>query len=253
MTLRTIIPRFLLPLQGPLWRGVRIPLSQNVLVRFASSSSSSSDKAKNPLVLEKPTKFNPPSHGSRLKRNSVPRHYGPELTASEVTVQEQKDYPGLMAPKGTWAHWLWHNTMIHMWIMMGTLFILAVYTFFMNYVYNSPFKDLIPPISDLWTQPLSFIAAWTNVISLDEEEKSRKAYESKMKKLDDLAKRRYYMKVHGIETKNPVMMAFGSKKKEESIEELEAAALGREYVPPEGGAKEDADAGQKKKKWFGIW
>ncbi|KAK5997324.1 hypothetical protein PT974_02679 [Cladobotryum mycophilum] len=51
MASKAIIPRFLLPLQGPLWRGIRIPLSQNIYIRFAST-----DK---PIVLEKPAKFNP--------------------------------------------------------------------------------------------------------------------------------------------------------------------------------------------------
>lgn len=116
---RTIIPRFLLPLQGPLWRGVRIPLSQNIHIRFASSSSKppSSSPAK-PIVLEKPARFNPPSHGSRLKRNSVPRHYGPELTDAERLAQTQKNYPGMMAPEGTWAHWFWNSRLLHTLITM---------------------------------------------------------------------------------------------------------------------------------------
>lgn len=112
MASRTVIPRFLLPLQGPLWRGVRIPLSQNICVRFISS------KPEKPIVLEKPSKFNPPSHGSRLKKNALPRHYGPELTAEELAAQSRKQYPGLMAPEGTWTHWFWHSRLLHTVITM---------------------------------------------------------------------------------------------------------------------------------------
>lgn len=123
MASRTIIPRFLLPLQGPLWRGVRIPLSQNVHIRFASSGSKASNpnspsSPAKPIVLEKPARFNPPSHGSRLKRNHVPRHYGPELTAGERLAQSQKNYPGMMAPEGTWAHWFWNSRLLHTMITM---------------------------------------------------------------------------------------------------------------------------------------
>jgi hypothetical protein len=116
MASRAIISRFLLPLRGPLWRDVNIPLSQTtVCVRFASSSGSGKEK---PIVLEKPAKFNPPSHGSRLKRNTTPKHYGPPLTAEEVRVQNNKQYPGVMAPKGTVAHWFWHSKLIHTFITM---------------------------------------------------------------------------------------------------------------------------------------
>ncbi|KAG6003891.1 hypothetical protein E4U43_000830 [Claviceps pusilla] len=258
MALRTIIPRFLLPLQGPLWRGVHIPLSQNVLVRFASSSSSSSSHSgahgQKPIVLEKPTKFTPPSHGSRLKRNAVPRHYGPELTASEMAAQNRRDYPGLMAPEGTWSHWFWHSRLLHTFITMGALFALALYTFFINYAYNSPFKDLVPPLSDLWHQPTYFFAAWKNVISLHEQDKATKAREHRIRNLDDIAKRKYYMKVHGIEAKDPVSMVFGKDEGGKTEEELEAAALGRELVPSKG-SEEEAGEGEKKmnKKWFGLW
>ncbi|KMQ81715.1 hypothetical protein RF55_25465, partial [Lasius niger] len=114
MASRTVIPRFLLPLQGPLWRGVRIPLSQNIHIRFASSA----DPPPKPAVLDKPAKFNPPSHGSRLKRKAPPRHYGPELTPSEIAAQKRRDYPGLMAPEGSWAHWFWHSRLLHTFITM---------------------------------------------------------------------------------------------------------------------------------------
>lgn len=116
MASRALLPRFLLPLQGPSWRGVRIPISQNIVaIRFASSNSSSSK----PIVLEKPAKFNPPSHGSRLKKNNpMPKHYGPALSSEEVAAQRTRSYPGMMAPEGTWAHWFWHSKILHVFITM---------------------------------------------------------------------------------------------------------------------------------------
>lgn len=127
---------------------------------------------------------------------------------------------------------------------------MAIATFFMNYAYNSPFKDLVPPISDLWQHPSYFIAAWKNVIILHEKDKAEKAVEHRTRSLDDVAKRKYYMKMHGIETKDPVTMVFG-KDEEKPIEELEAAAMGRE-LPPKIEADGDAIA-QPRKKWFGIF
>ncbi|RSL39054.1 hypothetical protein CEP53_014353 [Fusarium sp. AF-6] len=242
MATRAIIPRFLLPLQGPLWRGISIPLSQNsIRIRFASSST------EKPIVLEKPARFNPPSHGSRAKRNHVPKHYGPDLTAAEIAAQNTKNYPGMMAPEGTWAHFFWHSRLLHTFITMGTLFALGVFTFFMNYAYNSPYKELVPPISDLWTHPIHFFVAWKNVILLHEKDKADKAVEHRTRHLDDVAKRRYFMKMHGIETKDPVSIVFG-KGEEKSEDELEAAAMGRE--PPQ---KVEEEKKPEKKKWLGIF
>ncbi|KAL6914503.1 hypothetical protein FSST1_012263 [Fusarium sambucinum] len=244
MTSRAVIPRFLLPLQGPLWRGISIPLSQNsIRIRFASSSSK--DK---PIVLEKPARFNPPSHGSRLKKGNVPRHYGPELSASEIAVQSRKHYPGMMAPEGTWEHFFWHSKMLHTFITMGTLFALGIFTFFMNYAYNSPYKELVPPISDLWTQPVHFFVAWKHVITLHEQDKAVKAKEHRTNHLDDVAKRRMFMKMHGIETKDPVTVMFG-KGEEEPKPEQEAAV---EAEPtPKIEAQEKVE--EPKKKWFGVF
>ncbi|KAF4982795.1 hypothetical protein FZEAL_1647 [Fusarium zealandicum] len=249
MASRAIIPRFLLPLQGPLWRGISIPLSQNsIRIRFASSNSSSPGK---PIVLEKPARFNPPSHGSRVKKNHVPRHYGPELTASEIAAQNTKNYPGMMAPEGTWAHWFWHSRLLHTFITMGTLFALGVFTFFMNYAYNSPYKELVPPISDLWTNPIHFFVAWKNVIVLHEKHKAEKAIDHRTRHIDDVAKRRYFMKMHGIETKDPITTVFGKGEPMSKPEEdFEAAAVAQ--VPPQKTEEMDK-VEEPKKKWFGIF
>lgn len=124
---------------------------------------------------------------------------------------------------------------------------MATYTFFMNYAYNSPYKDLVPRMSDLWHQPSYFFAAWKNVIALHEKDKAVKAGEHRTRHLDDVAKRQYYMKMHGIEAKDPVAMVFG-KDKAKSEEELEAAAMGRELPP-----KPESEEKPTKSKWLGIW
>lgn len=113
MASKAVIPRFLLPLQSPLWRGARIPLSASISIRYASTG-----KPAKPIVLEKPAKFNPPSHGSRLKRNALPKHYGPQLTPDDLARQNVKHYPGLMAPEGSWTHWFWHARLLHTVITM---------------------------------------------------------------------------------------------------------------------------------------
>ncbi|KAL2214171.1 hypothetical protein CC79DRAFT_1328075 [Sarocladium strictum] len=241
MASKALIPRFLLPLRGPLWRGVHIPLSQTtVCVRFASTK----DK---PIVLEKPLKFNPPSHGSRLKRNATPKHYGPILTSTERGQQDKKHYPGMMAPQGTWSHWIWHSRIFHTCITLGTLFCLGIFTFFMNYAFNSPYKALVPPISDLWNRPTYFFVAWKEVITLHEKDKAQKAIDHRNASLDDHAKRQYFMKMHGIEAKDPVTMIFG-KGKDDPVDAVE----GESSNSPMAAVVEQAEPEQKKKR-FGIF
>lgn len=118
------IPRFLLPRISPVRHHLRPTLTRprsSPLKRCASSNSSSkaAAKAPKPIVLEKPAKFNPPSHGARLpKKGAMPRHYGGTLSTEEVGAQRKRDYPGMMAPEGTWSHWILSNRSFHLFITM---------------------------------------------------------------------------------------------------------------------------------------
>lgn len=116
MSLSTSIPRFLLPQRGLIWRP-RLPApSRTQGVRHASKKTAPKKNAK-PLVLEKPAKFNPPSHGSRLPR-AAPRYSGPQLSAEEQAAQKTKKYPTMMPPEGTFMHWFLTNRSIHMYIAL---------------------------------------------------------------------------------------------------------------------------------------
>lgn len=114
----TSIPRFLLPQAGLLWRRFRVPSaasSGSIIIRYASTSP---PKGSKPIVLEKPARFNPPSHGSRLPKKQIPRHYGGELSFEEAQAQKKKDYPGLPPPPDTWTHWFWNSRAFHLTLTM---------------------------------------------------------------------------------------------------------------------------------------
>lgn len=118
------IPRFLLPQSGRIWQranlGNKLRSSDLPIVRYASGISK--DSKGKPIVLEKPEKFNPPSHGARLpKKNKRPeqfQHYGGSLSADDLAAQRRREYPGLPAPEGTWAHWFWRSRALHLSITM---------------------------------------------------------------------------------------------------------------------------------------
>lgn len=84
---------------------------------------------------------------------------------------------------------------------------------------------------------------------LHEQDKGIKAYEHRIAQQNDVAKRRFYMKTHGIETKDPVTLVFGKGDDGASAEQIEAEALGRE-LPPADQAKDQAPA---RKKLFGLF
>lgn len=117
MPSKMLIPRFLLPAQG--WRGIRFPPSHSfVRVRYASTVHPPPPPPAKTIVLAKPDKFNPPSHGARLRGNVLPKYYAPELSLAEKAAQKIRHYPGLMPPEGTLAHRIWTNHTIHTVITM---------------------------------------------------------------------------------------------------------------------------------------
>ncbi|RKU43901.1 hypothetical protein DL546_006644 [Coniochaeta pulveracea] len=193
----TSIPRFLLPQTSRLWARYRVsPNSQSVLIRYASSSSTGGSK---PLVLEKPTRFNPPSHGARLPKNkATPTHYGGDLGFEEKQAQKVKDYPGLPAPEGTWAHWFWNSRAFHLVVTMGTLTSLAVFTFVQNFKQTSPFAHMMPAASDFIYHPIDTAGQIVEIIRLSEAHNSAIVAEKRKRRVDDVEKRNEYRKAHGL-------------------------------------------------------
>ena len=54
-------------------------------------------------MLEKPSKYAPPSHPARFKKRETPQ-YGGELNEAAKAKQRSTWYPNTMPPAGTWAH-----------------------------------------------------------------------------------------------------------------------------------------------------
>jgi len=115
-TLASTIPRFLLPQRGLIWQRAasRTTAATKITTSAATKVRSASSTTDKPRVLEKPERFNPPSHGSRLPKKQTPRHYGGELSAAEKQAQQQRDYPKMMPPPGTWGHWIWSSRWVHL-------------------------------------------------------------------------------------------------------------------------------------------
>jgi len=86
---------------------------QRLLTRPASTRAPETDKSR---ILEKPAKFNPPSHGSRRVR---PRAYpGPRITEAEREAMKTKRYPNMMPPEGSFLWRFLTDRRLHMWITL---------------------------------------------------------------------------------------------------------------------------------------
>jgi len=233
---------FLLPQRGPMWRRAQssgLPAAGRLAARHASAAS----KAQ-PVVLEKPAKFNPPSHGSRLPKAQRPRHYGGDLSAAEVQAQTAREYPGTMAPKGTWSHWVWNGRMLHLFITLSTLGGLAVYTMVENIRQTSPFADMIPSRSDFASHPVSSTRTTIEVLRLTEAQRSTEVAEKRKQRVDDVAKRSQYRKAHGLDTEQ----GFGAW-----TAKSDAESLGPALPLGDGTSTTEPEAEGKRKKFMGIF
>ncbi|KAI2631712.1 hypothetical protein GGS21DRAFT_522808 [Xylaria nigripes] len=207
-----------------------------------------------PLVLEKPERFNPPSHGARLPR-SVPKHYGGPMTPEEVQAQTQRSYPGLPPPPNTWTHWFINSRGIHTFITLGTLTALTVYTFVANFRNNSPFADLLPPISEFPRHPFQYIGTFIHVVRMQEENSSSLTAEKRRRKIEDVTKREEYRKAHGLE---PITGLFGAKamptpspaSAEDSPEPQPDTTAVATVIAPAAVAELPSEG---RKKWLGIF
>ncbi|KAK3683776.1 hypothetical protein B0T22DRAFT_443783 [Podospora appendiculata] len=228
------IPRFLLPQYGLMWRRVpstaaaaaatpshAIAKAVTRSTSFARFASKSASPPGGPRILEKPERFNPPSHGARLPKKVAPRHYGGDLSAAEVQAQKRKDYPGLQPPPGTFGHWFMTRRWIHAVVTMGTLGALAFYTARENFRRNSPFADMVPSAGDFVRHPIESTRAFADVIRLNEMHNAAIVQAKRQKRIDDVAKRTEYRKAHGL----PLEQGFFGKSNNNTTE-AEAAASG---------------------------
>ncbi|KAI0385340.1 hypothetical protein F5Y04DRAFT_245590 [Hypomontagnella monticulosa] len=213
-----------------------------------------------PLVLEKPERFNPPSHGARLPR-STPKHYGGAMSDAEIQAQTVKTYPGLPPPPNTWTHWFIHSRGIHLLITLGTLTSLAVYTFMENFKATSPYADMVPPISEFPRHPFQYIGVLIDILKLNVERESAITAEKRRQRVEDVAKRNEYRKAHGLEPATGFLWAKAddSGNKLESVEAQPTveptpvpAAQPVERQPEASPAAEFTPEG-KRKKFLGIF
>ncbi|KAG9248580.1 hypothetical protein BJ878DRAFT_412386 [Calycina marina] len=246
MSLSTSIPKFLLPQRGAIWR-TRLPITAasafSLTIRHASNKKHT--RSSGPIVLEQPTKFNPPSHGSRLRKPG-PQYPGPNLLQEDEERMKYKKYPNMMPSEGTFMHWFLTNRSIHLWICLTTLFTLATTVLITDFKHNSPFANMLPAWYDLFFHPIAFTRTVVEVTRLNSAHQTAKTQERRNRKMEDVAKRSAFRKAHGLD-------------KDEGFGGWTAKTEGQSLVPAvgeEGDQQGEVEVRQRRppvKKWFGIW
>ncbi|CAK7209188.1 hypothetical protein SBRCBS47491_000355 [Sporothrix bragantina] len=235
--------------------------------RPAAPASTPNNNANNANILEKPAKFNPPSHGARLPRRNAnapaSQHYGGDVSEAERAAQRLRQYPGMMAPPGTWAHWIWTSRSFHLTVTMSTLAALAVYTMFENFRRTSPFVDMLPTMSEAMQHPILAARQTIEVVRLTEHHRVTEIAERRQMRVDDVAKRTMYRKAHGLDEtvgfgSNGGWFSSGGTNKgplpPTRNEPIESAAVDdASPIRSEAPAETQAEEAGQKKKFLGIF
>lgn len=168
---------------------------QSRLVRPIRNASTSPPK---PRLLDKPERFNPPSHGSRPK--AKPRTYGAPLSEPERDAQRTKQYPHMMPPEGSFMYWFLTTRNVHTFISVGVLVSLVAGIWVQEFLSNTPYKDMLPPNSMFFAHPWRFLRQYWEVYNMHLAHRSQEVAEHRKRNVDDVAKRSAYRKAHGLES-----------------------------------------------------
>ncbi|KAG9235476.1 hypothetical protein BJ875DRAFT_270574 [Amylocarpus encephaloides] len=255
------VPRFLLPRRGSIWQRPQVrnitfkpkPKASRQPPKTTEKSQAQSTK---PLVLEKPAKFNPPSHGQRRVK-AGPRYPGPSLSEEQIHRQKTKKYPTMMPPEGSFMRWFLTNRSIHMYITMGTLASLASFVWITNFRRSSPFADMLPPFSNLFSHPIAYLRTFGEVIKLTSDYNTAQTMERRKAKVEDVAKRHEYRKAHGLD-KDEGFGGWTAKSDAEVLGSGIRLGDGSEaQLAGEGGEGEEQEPVRRRKRpvkmWLGIW
>ncbi|KAF3922179.1 hypothetical protein ABW21_db0205538 [Orbilia brochopaga] len=107
-------------------------------------------------VLEKPARYNPPSHPTGPR----PRESAHKPLPQKPHKDERTHYPGLMPAPGTITHWILHSPKLHGLVAVSVLVSLALFVMYRNFMEHDEAAELA--FWD-WRHPIlsvrSFIAA----------------------------------------------------------------------------------------------
>jgi len=124
--------------------------------------------------------------------------------------------------------------------------------FVTNFQQNSPFADMIPPWTDMFTHPVAFWRRWVEIVRLNTAHQTAETQEKRKRKVEDVAKRAAYRKAHGYDLDEDL----GGWTAKSDGQLLGPAIPTGEEVSQEGAPVQEEPVVRKKKPvkmWLGIW
>lgn len=129
---------------------------------------------------------------------------------------------------------------------------LAVYSFTSKFNAESPYADMIPPISEFPSHPFDYIGTCLHVLRLHEEHISAITAEKRRRKVEDVAKRNEYRKAHGLDSAQGIESWSGSSKAP-AVDSATALANDETPAHPTSPADLGITEDGKRKKFLGIF
>ncbi|KAF2667651.1 hypothetical protein BT63DRAFT_426508 [Microthyrium microscopicum] len=251
-----------------------LPLSTRRLLHthhrrlFHTTRALSIDDVRQPIVLEQPDAFRPPSHGARPRRKRSKFVYGKELTDHDREDLESRNYPYMMPSQSTTMGKFLRSKWIHVFIATSVLTACAVFVFVADFQKNNAYPHLLPHGSMFFRSPFRFLSEYYSVWRLNTEERDRALLEKRKQEAEDVARRREYRRAHDIPevTGMAAWLGLGTVEEEERIkekkakeeQEMEAVNVtavdkGDGVVVGREGEAEGVVERPKRKVFFGIW
>jgi hypothetical protein len=135
---------------------------------------------------------------------------------------------------------------------------LTFYIFLTDFRTKNKYPEMLPSGSMFFTHPFSYLSQWLEVYKLHTEAISAETAEKRQRQIDEVRKRREYLRAHGLEKEG--FLGLGTvegdeyRRRKEEGEQGVVEGMGVEGRQ-EGGFRDFEGEVTRKpvKKWFGIW
>ena len=172
-------------------------------------------------------------------------------------------------------HWFLTSRAVHTSITLGVLLSLVIAVWLSDFIYNTPYQDLLPPNSMIYNHPLAFVVRYWEVYQMHVDYTSAQTAERRQGKVEDVRKRSEYRKAHGLDQDEGVLGGWTAKSEAQAMGpalreggdmlrrtddkvakkhgDLQGAPEQQGNRPDETFVDFEGKLQQTRKKWFGIW
>lgn len=105
----------------------------------------------------------------------------------------------MMPAEGTFMHSFLTDRRVHLTITLSTLFFLAAYSMIGSFLHTTIYRDQLPPAKGLLSHPFKTLSQFFQVYKMHVAYETEQVAEKRRMKLEDAAKRKEFLREHGVE------------------------------------------------------